>query len=110
MKKKKERKKNDEREVLVEAEVGAGLTVETDEGAQEAEIGGQGHGLERRSRDIHQDLDPETDTGRSTGGQGQDQGDREAGREVDLEGQGQDLTNAKEAKGQEVDHALGVKV
>lgn len=40
MKKKKERKKNDEREVLVEAEVGAGLTVETDEGAQEAEIGG----------------------------------------------------------------------
>lgn len=40
MKKKKERKKNDEREVLVEAEVGAGLTVETDEGAQEVEIGG----------------------------------------------------------------------
>jgi len=28
---------------------------------------GQGHGLERRRRDIHQDLDPETDTGRSTG-------------------------------------------
>ena len=40
MKKKKERKKNDEREVLVEAEVGAGLTVETDEGAQEVGIGG----------------------------------------------------------------------
>lgn len=40
MKKKKERKKNDEREALVEVEVGAGLTVETDEGAQEVEIGG----------------------------------------------------------------------
>lgn len=110
MKKKKERKKNDEREVLVEVEVGVGLTVVTDEGVQEVEIGGHGHILGRRSQDIHQDLDLETDTGRNTGDQGQDQGDREAGHEVDLEGQGQDLTNAKEVNGQEVDHALGVKV
>ncbi|CAG2214638.1 LUC7L2 [Mytilus edulis] len=48
--------------------------------------------------------------GRSIGVPGQDLVDLEVGQEVDLEGHGQDLTNAKDLRDQEVDQGLEVKV
>lgn len=46
----------------------------------------------------------------STGDPGQGLADLVVGQEVDLEGHGQDLTNAKDLRDQEVDQGLEIKV
>lgn len=98
------------KKIQVGVEVVLVVIVETDAGDQEVEIEGPDHGQERRRQDIHPDLGQGKDAGRSIGVPGQDLVDLEVGQEVDLEGHGQDLTNAKDLRDQEVDQGLEVKV
>lgn len=110
MRKERGKKRKDGRKVPAEVEVQAEVTVEIDEGTQRAETGGHDHGLERRRPDIHLGLDLGKDEGRSTEDPGHDLEDLGVGQEADQEGQGQDLTNVNEARGQKVDLVLEAKI
>lgn len=98
------------KKVQVAVEVVLVVIVETDVGGQEVEVEGPDHGQERRNQDILPDLGLGKDAGKSIGDLGHDLADLEVGPEVDLEGQGQDLTNAKDLRDQEADQGLEVKV